>query len=152
MARRGSLSLCRTRGDSGVARNPVENPYCRILGIAVPDLASVKDHREANTYSLLIVALLERGEPMTLGEVAERFAEAGMASHERAHLSLTRCKPARAPLYRDGDRYALDVHDDDELGLWLFRLGLRPPQVLAPRPVREAPLRVHRHELEAERS
>ena len=48
-------------------RNPVENPYCRILGITVPNLASVKDHREANTYSLLIVALLERGEPMTLG-------------------------------------------------------------------------------------
>jgi hypothetical protein len=120
-------------------RNPVENLYCRILGITVPDLASVKDHREANTYSLLIVALLERGEPMTLAEVAERFSAAGVASRDRAHLSLTRCKPARAPVYRDGDRYALDIHDDDELGLWLFRLGLRPPQVLAPRPVREAP-------------
>ena len=104
------------------------NPYCDALRIEVPVLENVKDHREANTYSLLIVALLERGAPMTLAEVAERFATAGVAPAELALRSLQRCKPARAPVYRDGDHYALDPHDDDA-DLWAFRLGLRPPKV-----------------------
>ena len=107
------------------------NPSCRQLGIAPPDLARIKQHREANTYALLIVALLERGEPMTLAEVADRFDAAGVAPRERALLSLKRCKPARAPIYRDGEHYTLDL-GDDELDLWLFRLGLRGPRVVAP--------------------
>ena len=39
------------------------NEWCRTLGIEPPDLGAAKDQREANTYSCLIVALLERGEP-----------------------------------------------------------------------------------------
>lgn len=105
------------------------NPYCDALGIDVPAVEAVKDHREVNTYALLIVALIERGGPMTLAEVAQRLAAAGVAPAERALLSLKRCKPARPPVYRDGDHYSLDPHDD-ELGLWVFRLGLRPPRVL----------------------
>ena len=110
------------------------NPCCEALGIRVPALDAVKDHTEANVYALMIVALLERGQPMTLVEVAERFAEAGIATAEAALVSLQRCRPARAPVYRDGDRYALDPHDDD-LDLWAFRLGLRPPKA-SPRPPR----------------
>ena len=106
------------------------NPYCDALRIEVPVLEHVKGHPEANTYSLLIVALLERGAAMTLAEVAERFARAGVAPAEMAMRSLQRCKPARAPVYRDGDHYALDPHDDDA-DLWAFRLALRPPK--APR-------------------
>ncbi len=104
------------------------NPYCDALRIEVPVLENVRDHPEANAYSLLIVALLERGDVMTLAEVAERFAAAGVAPVELALRSLQRCKPARAPVYRDGDHYALDPHDDDT-DLWAFRLGLRPPKV-----------------------
>ena len=106
------------------------NPYCDALRIEVPVLEHVKGHPDANSYSLLIVALLERGDAMTLAEVAERFARAGVAPAELALRSLQRCKPARAPVYRDGDHYALDPHDDDA-DLWAFRLGLRPPK--APR-------------------
>lgn len=100
-------------------------PYCEALGIDVPSLESVRDHEEAGPYSLLIVALLERGSPMTLAEVAGRFDEAGIAPAANALVSLKRCRPARAPVYRDGDEYALDPHDD-ELDFWAFRLGLRP--------------------------
>jgi hypothetical protein len=85
---------------------------------------------DANYYSLLIVALLERGEPLTLQEAAKRLEEAGVAPADRALASLKRCRPARPPLYRDGDLYALDPHDH-EADLWAFRLGLRPPK--APR-------------------
>ncbi len=114
------------------------NPYCQTLGIAVPDLAAVKDHSEANTYSLLIAALLERGEAMTLAQVARRFAAAGVASEAQALASLQRSRPARPPVYRDGDRYALDPRDD-EADLWAFRLGLRPPKATPLRVVRPEP-------------
>jgi hypothetical protein len=104
------------------------NAWCEVLGIEVPTLERVKDHREANTYSLLIVALLERGDAMTLAKVAARFEAAGVAPADRALLSLKRCKPGRSPVYRDGDLYSLDPHDN-EADLWAFRLGLRPPRV-----------------------
>ena len=104
------------------------NPWCQVLDIDVPSLETVRDHRAANTYAKLIVALLERGEPMTLAAVADRFEAAGVAPAPFALRSLKRCRPARAPVYRDGDQYGLDPHDD-ELDFWAFRLGLRPPRV-----------------------
>lgn len=114
---------------------PAANPYCEHLGIAVPSLAATRTHPEANTYALLIVTLLERGRPMTLAEVALEFEAAGVVvAAGDAHLALKRCRPARPPVYRDGDLYALDPHDH-ELDLWAFRLGLRPPRV----PQREPP-------------
>jgi len=114
------------------------NPYCEILNISVPSLEAVKDHREAKTFSLLLVALLERGGPMALAEVAQRFKEAGVAPAGDALRSLQRSRPARAPVYRDGDLYALDPHDD-ELDLWAFRLGLRPAKVPALKVVKPEP-------------
>jgi len=104
------------------------NPYCHALGIQVPSLDVAKRSPDANTYALMIAALLERGEPMTLEQVARRFDEAGVAPFEPALASLERCRPGRPPIYRDGDRYALDPHDY-ETDLWAFRLGLRPPNV-----------------------
>jgi len=106
------------------------NAYCEALGIQVPRLEMARYSPDANYYSLLIVALLERGEPLTLQEAAKRLEEAGVAPADRALASLKRCRPARPPLYRDGDLYALDPHDH-EADLWAFRLGLRPPK--APR-------------------
>ncbi|MEM6795738.1 MAG: hypothetical protein AAF725_17315 [Acidobacteriota bacterium] len=102
-----------------------DNLPCRILGIAVPRLEEARHHREATTFPLLLVALLETGEPMTLEQVAQRFAEAGVAPFEKALRSLQRCRPGRPPVYRQGDLYSLDPHDQD-LDLWVFRLGLRP--------------------------
>ena len=113
------------------------NAYCSALGIDPPRIEDARSSPDANYYSLLVVALLERGAPMTLEEVAARFVAAGIAATaEQALLSLKRCKPARAPIYRDGDLYALDPHDD-EVSFWLFRLGLRPARV--------APLRTVQH-------
>lgn len=106
----------------------IGNAYCAALGIRTPRIEDAKSSPDANYYSLLIVALLERGEPMTLEDVAVRFAAAGITSTvDQALASLKRCKPARAPIYRDGGHYALDPHDD-EVSFWLFRLGLRPPR------------------------
>lgn len=105
---------------------PAQNAYCAALGIAVPRVEDAMRSADANFFSLLIVALLERGEPLTLEDVAMRFERAGVAPAREALASLKRCKPARAPVYRDGEHYALDPHDD-EVSFWLFRLGLRGP-------------------------
>jgi hypothetical protein len=103
------------------------NLYCSVLDIDPPTLEQVRDHPDANTYSLLITALLERGGPMTLAEVAKRFDQAGIAPAFAALRSLQRCRPDRPPVVRDGDHYAIDPHDD-EADLWAFRLGLKPPR------------------------
>ena len=72
-----------------------------------------------------------------------------MAPAAQALASLKQCKPGRTPIYRDGDRYALDPHDA-QVDLWVFRLGLRPPTAAslpadrrptAPLPTVDAPLR-----------
>lgn len=110
-----------------------------MIDVQPPQLESVAAHPDANTYALLLIALLERGEPMTLREVAERFERAGIADRAAALLSLQRCKPERPPVYREGELYHLDPRDD-ELDLWLFRLGLRPPKVASAAPARSAPL------------
>ena len=126
------------------------NAYCKTLGIKVPCLEDVRSNPEANFYSLLIVALLERGGPLTLEEAARRFEQAGVAPAAAALASLRRCKPGRPPIFRNGESYALDPYDD-ETDLWVFRLGLRPRsfqmiQVVrpdpGPLPSLEAPLSV----------
>jgi len=114
------------------------NPYCEALGIPVPRLESAASAADANWYSLLIVVLLERGEPITLAEAAQRFESAGIAPAAEALASLKRCKPGRPPIYREGDRYALDPHDD-EVDFWAFRLGLTPPKEHPPEVVRPDP-------------
>src|SRR5260370_7074505 len=75
------------------------NPYCEALAIPVPRLEMAKERADANYYSLLIVTLLERGEPITLEEAARRFEAAGIAPPGRALASLKRSKPARPPIY-----------------------------------------------------
>ena len=115
------------------------NAYCAALGIHAPRIEDARSSPDANYYSLLLVALLERGEPMTLEDVALRFAAAGVApTAADALASLKRCKPARAPIYRDRDHYALDPHDD-EVSFWLFRLGLRPARGAPLQAVQPAP-------------
>lgn len=109
------------------------NPYCEALGIGAPALEGVAAHPEASPYRLMIVALLEQGSPMTLPQVANRFAQAGIAPVDAALRSLKRCRPGRAPVYRDGDHYALDPHDG-ALDFLLFALGLRPRRWVAPAP------------------
>ena len=104
-----------------------KNRYCEVLGIAVPRLESIVAHREANYFGMLVVALLQQGGALTLGEVAERIARAGVGAPEAVLASLRRCKPARPPVYRSGELYELDPHDR-ETDMWAFRLDLRPPK------------------------
>ena len=103
------------------------NAYCDALGINIPSVETAAQSRDANCYSLLIAVLLERGGPVTLEQAAKRIAVAVVGDDGIVLDSLKRCRPARPPIYRNGDQYALDPYDD-EAGLWAFRLGLRPPK------------------------
>jgi len=99
----------------------ITNPYCAALGIPIPRVETACSSPDANYYGLLLVALLERGAPLTLEQAAVRFEEAGVAPAPEALASLKRCKPARPPIYRDGEHYSLDPHDDEtELTLHQF--------------------------------
>lgn len=114
------------------------NPWCLTLGITPPRLEDLTGHPEANTFALLVVALLERGAPMTLPEVAARFEEAGIDEAWRALLSLQRCRPGRPPLHRDREVYHVDPHDP-ELERLALRLGLPRSEAAGRRP--EVPAR-----------
>lgn len=72
------------------------NMYQEVLKLPGARLEDVKDRPEASHYSLLIVALIEHGGPMTLPEVAARFAAAGVAPLEVAldGLRVPRRRPA----------------------------------------------------------
>ncbi len=73
------------------------NAYCAALGIRAPRIEAAKSGPDANYYNLLLVALLERREPMTLEDVAARFAAAGVAATAGDALaSLKRCPSRRA--------------------------------------------------------
>ena len=114
------------------------NRYCETLGIEVPTLEQVVGKRlrtggQPTVFGLLVVALLEHGQPMTLEAVAERLERAGVGPADEALRSLKRCRPARDPVHRDGDEYGLDPHSH-ELDLLAFTYGLRPPKVESGRP------------------
>lgn len=117
------------------------NIYCDALGIAVPSVEKAAQSRDANYYALLIAVVLEHGGPVSLDQAAQRMAAAGVGDAESVLDSLKRCRPARPPIYRNGDVYELDPHND-EADLWAFRLGLRPPKT--------PPLRVIESETERE--
>ena len=67
---------------------PATNRYCDALKIETPRLEAVVGHREASAYSLLIVAILEHGAPMTLAEAAARLEAAPALGRSRRCLGV----------------------------------------------------------------
>jgi hypothetical protein len=54
------------------------HPYCARLNVAVPRVEDFVDASKAKLFDLLVVALLERNEPMSLEAVASRLLAAGV--------------------------------------------------------------------------
>ena len=76
------------------------NEWCRVLEIEVPRLPALRPHRDAVPFSLFLMALLERGKPMTLAQVAARFEEAQISPYADALLALQRKPFTGSPLRR----------------------------------------------------
>lgn len=104
------------------------NRYCDVLQVAVPRVEDAVADREVNTFGRLIACLLERGDAMTLEDVAARLERAGAGSRARCLLALQRCKPGRPPVFREGDLYHIDPHHY-EARVWTARLGLDRPGI-----------------------
>ncbi len=128
--------------------SPTTNPWCEALQIPAPQLTAISPEALRNNFALLVAALLERGAPMTLHQVASRASEAGLGDALSILLALERCRPGRAPVFRDGNRYALDPLDP-AIRFWPMRLGVDPrlnapraPRAIEPTPPEEVPLSV----------
>lgn len=51
----------------------IPNRYCQRLGIPVPHVEDAARRPEVTLFQLVVVALLERGGPMTVDEIAARL-------------------------------------------------------------------------------
>jgi hypothetical protein len=111
------------------------NAYCARLGVTrIPRVEEFVGRRgpfgPTKLFDLMIVALLENGEPMTFDSVVARLDKAGARSPVGdLPLSLKKSWRRRNPIYQDeSGRLALDLVHPDLSGR-LFSLGLRPPYV-----------------------
>lgn len=125
-------------GDAGT----MGNRYCERVGLtSVPRVEDVLSRNEVNLFHLMVVALLERGGPMAVEEIAERLTGAGsVAGSGDMALSLKRAWHGREPVFRGPDgRLGLNL-SSSELDRMVWHAGLRPPRFQAPAPPPEPEL------------
>lgn len=135
----------------------MRNAYCEVLGIEAPRLERLVGARlvvggRPGIFGLLVMTILERGEPMRLEEIAARLERAGVGPAPQVLGSLKKCRPARPPVFKDGDLYGLDPHSDElDMQAFLFGLigpragpkeGLKVPRPVAPPPPDTEPLSI----------
>jgi hypothetical protein len=116
-----------------LSSSATSNRYCQHLGIAVPRIEDVAGRSEVTLSQLVVVALLERGGPMTVDEIALRLDRAALPARLARPDFVTAVKKAwhgQPPLVRDGDALALDLLSSEFRHIE-FVAGLRPS--MAPR-------------------
>ncbi len=113
----------------------VHNLYCERLGLSIPRLEDVVGRKGVKLFHLMVVALLERGRPMGLADLAGRLRAAGIvaASGDLA-LSLKKAWHGTEPVYRHADgNFGLNL-SSSALERILWTAGLRAPRFAAPAP------------------
>ena len=106
------------------------NSYCARLDLPVPRVEKViAEKADAKLFHLMVVALLEHGEPMSLEAIADRLQTAGVkAATGDMRTSLLKSWHGRKPVFRDDrDWFALEV-SAWELRSIIFQLNLRPSE------------------------
>jgi len=107
------------------------NSYCARLDLPVPRVEDVlAEKADTKLLHLLVVALLEHGEPMSLEAIADRLQAAGVqAATVDMKTSLLKSWHGRKPVFRDyRDWFALEV-SAWELRSIIFELNLQPSVV-----------------------
>jgi hypothetical protein len=130
------------RAGEGDDAGTMGNRYCERVGLtSVPRVEDVLSRNEVNLFHLMVVALLERGGPMAVEEIAERLTGAGsIAGSGDMALSLKRAWHGREPVFRGPDgRLGLNL-SSSELDRMVWHAGLRPPRFQAPAPPPEPEL------------
>jgi hypothetical protein len=124
------------RDHDAAAAEASANRWCARLGLAaLPRVEDFAGRRQTKLFHLMVIALLERGAPMTIEEIAARLCEAGVtaATGDLAH-SLRKAWHGLPPVYRLADgRYGIDL-ESRELSLLLFMAGVTPPRFAPPDP------------------
>lgn len=118
------------------------NRYCERLKVQVPRVEDFVGKPNVKLFDLLLVALLEHGEPLFDEEVAARLLSAGAwAPGGDMVVSLKKSWHGMAPVYRDPEgRLALDL-SQGELQWRLRQLEIRRPNPVVTA-MREEPLSV----------
>jgi hypothetical protein len=124
----------RVEKDGSDASGP--NPYVRHLGLVrVPEVEEAATRQGVKLFHLMVLAILERGGSMSLEEIAQRLAGAGIAGRSGdLNLSLKRAWHGCKPVYRDpAGRFDLDLDclEMDHL-LWALNCHPREPQLMDP--------------------
>lgn len=111
------------------------NLYCERLGLSIPLLNDIVGRKGVKLFHLMVVALLERGRPMNLGDLAGRLRAAGVvAGSGDLALSLKKAWHGMEPVYRDAEgRFGLNL-SSSALEPVLWTAGLRAPRFAAPAP------------------
>jgi hypothetical protein len=99
--------------------------YCELIRIPTPSLDDLAGRRDVKLFHLMVVALLERGGPMSIDELADRLDDAGvLVPTDDLRMSLSKAWHGLKPIYRAPDgRFALEL-EDFELGHIVRALGL----------------------------
>jgi hypothetical protein len=108
----------------------MSQPYADRLGIPVP---RVEDHLPGRTVKLfhtMVVALLERGAPMSLDELVARLESAGVRTTHGLRTSLLRAWAGREPVIRNGDGTFGLLIDSGEWDWVLMATDLEPRRPL----------------------
>jgi len=115
--------------------SPERNSYCKRLGLPVPRLEDVVDRKQVRLFHLMVAALLERGRPMGLNDLAGRLRTAGVvAGSGDLALSLKKAWHGMEPVYRDAQgHFGLNL-SSASLEHILRTAGLRAPRFAAPAP------------------
>ncbi len=94
------------------------NSYCARLDLPVPRVEKViAEKADAKLFHLMVVALLEHGEPMSLEAIADRLQTAGVdAATGDMKTSLLKSWHGRKPVFRD---------DRDQVRPGGIRMGTR---------------------------
>jgi len=124
----------------GIER-PQDNRYVARLGLAgAPSVEAAYVRIGPQFLRLMVVAIIERGAPLDLGQMVDRLAKAGVRSRiGDLGVSIQKAWAGRSPIYRDTQgRFDLDLQADD-LGYILRDLALLPTAprlepIIAPTP------------------
>ncbi len=105
-------------------------PYCARLNVLAPRIEDFVGTRNIKLFDLLVVALLERGEPTAIEALADRLVAAGAeAATGDMVYSLKKAWHGMQPVFREPDgRLSLNL-PSPELERLLFRLGLRTSRI-----------------------
>ncbi|MBI4864579.1 MAG: hypothetical protein HY815_30635 [Candidatus Riflebacteria bacterium] len=136
------------QGAGGPVGSCGRRKWCDVLGIAPPSPDDIlRSGRSVNLHQLMVVALLERGTPATLEELAAQLRRAGagrLTRHGDLEESIVKAWKGGLPIYRTlAGAYALDLYCTElRIVLRDLRVDVSPPgpQAIPDRGVDPAPV------------